>query len=397
MQTPIIDTKGSSLLAPPLSVYVHLPWCVRKCPYCDFNSHVCGSVLPEKAYADALLRDLDWCLEERALGVRSVGSIFFGGGTPSLFAPATVSRLVEGILGRLPVDDALEVTLEANPGAVEHGRFEGYRQAGVNRISLGVQSFDDASLQKLGRIHTARDALIAIDQIRRAGFDNFNLDLMYALPDQNRKRALADMEQALDCAPSHLSCYQLTLEPGTAFHRHPPTLPNEDQSLAMELALHEQLASKGYERYEISAFATPGRQCRHNLNYWCFGDYLGLGAGAHGKWSEPHENRIERSVRVNSPASYMKLAGSPQVERERRQVTGADRRFEFLLNALRMPAGFRWPLFEARTGHSASELRAAIQCWPDADELLLVTDQGLRATALGLRYLNVVLERFIPD
>ncbi|HSJ95617.1 MAG TPA: radical SAM family heme chaperone HemW, partial [Myxococcota bacterium] len=293
-----------TLLAPPLALYVHLPWCVRKCPYCDFNSHVVPAAgLPERAYLAALLDDLEFAARDCA--GRELVSVFFGGGTPSLFAAQSVNRILEraGRLFRAVPD--LEVTLEANPGTVERGRFADYRAAGVTRISLGAQSFDDERLAALGRIHSSRETLAAVAELRAAGLDNFNLDLMYALPAQTLQGALDDLEQALGLEPAHVSHYQLTLEPGTAFERRPPPLPDDEAAFAMQDACESRLAAAGFAQYEVSAYAASGRECRHNLNYWRFGDYLGIGAGAHGKLTDPATGAVVRTARVRQPGRYL--------------------------------------------------------------------------------------------
>jgi len=343
-----MNASPLSLSAPPLALYVHLPWCVRKCPYCDFNSHAAPQEIPQRQYVDALLQDLDSDLPD--VQGRPLTSIFFGGGTPSLFAPEAIGRLLDGVRARMEVEPDAEITLEANPGTIEHGRFAGYRAAGVNRVSLGAQSFDDAQLEALGRIHGSGDIARAVDELRQAGIENFNLDLMYGLPGQTPAQALADVEAAIALAPSHLSHYQLTLEPGTVFYHRPPPLPETDLSWRMQLDCQERLAARGYGQYEISAYAQAGRRSRHNLNYWTFGDYLGIGAGAHGKLTVLKPSwQVMRTTRSRMPRSY--LAQGPQERRsERRVVECEDLAFEYMLNALRLMEGFEVVDFEARTG-----------------------------------------------
>ena len=384
-----------TLRAPPLALYVHLPWCVRKCPYCDFNSHVVPAAgLPERAYLAALLDDLEFAARDCA--GRELVSVFFGGGTPSLFAAESVGRLLEraGRLFRTAAD--LEVTLEANPGTVERGRFADYRAAGVTRVSLGAQSFDDDRLASLGRIHSSRETLTAVAELRAAGLDNFNLDLMYALPEQTLEGALADLDQALRLEPTHLSHYQLTLEPGTVFERRPPPLPDDEDAFAIQLACESRLAAAGYRQYEVSAYATAGRECRHNLNYWRFGDYLGIGAGAHGKLTDPAGGIVVRTARVRQPARYL-AAGAPagRVE-ESRPVAVDELAFEFFLNALRLVEGFDAALFESRTGLSWDSVAGPVAA-AEAKGLLRAGPRGRWApTPLGRRFLNDLQALFLP-
>ena len=337
----------------PIALYVHLPWCVRKCPYCDFNSHpVPASGVPEDAYLRALLEDLDYA----AAGCegRSLVSVFFGGGTPSLFSPAAIERVLARATTLLAPQAGLEVTLEANPGTIEHGAFAAYRAAGVNRVSLGAQSFDDRRLAALGRIHAAAETRAAVAELRAARLENFNLDLMYALPGQDLAGALADVDAALDLDPPHLSHYQLTLEPGTVFARRPPALPDEDRSFEMQEACQERLSAGNYVQYEISAYARTGARCVHNRNYWQFGDYLGIGAGAHGKVTR--EGRIMRTARHRSPARYMAAATPAARIAEAHEIAPADRTFEFCLNALRLVDGFDDREFEATTGLASATM-----------------------------------------
>ncbi|HQX66518.1 MAG TPA: radical SAM family heme chaperone HemW, partial [Dokdonella sp.] len=299
------------LIAPPLSLYIHIPWCVKKCPYCDFNSHAQVDGIPQEAYVTALLADLDRDIADygAALGGRALHSIFFGGGTPSLFSPDSIARILDGVKHRLDFNSGIEITLETNPGTVEHGRLDGYLAAGVNRISFGVQSFDDDKLRRLGRIHSASDAARVVGEARAAGFDNFNIDLMYALPGQDLAGAARDIEQAIALAPTHISHYQLTIEPNTAFASRPPTLPDSDAAWDMQEHSQHLLAEAGYSQYEISAYAKPDRRSQHNLNYWHFGDYLGIGAGAHGKLTDAATGSIRRRAKQRTPRAYLQHAG----------------------------------------------------------------------------------------
>ena len=381
------------LTTPPLSLYVHLPWCVRKCPYCDFNSHEGRGALPFEAYVDALLADLDHDLP-LAWG-RTVHSVFFGGGTPSLFPPAAIDRFLQQASARLRFAPDVEVTLETNPGTVEHGPFAGYRAAGVNRLSFGVQSFDDGCLQRLGRIHSSGDAQRAVKAAQDAGFDNLNLDLMYALPGQSLAMALADVDRAIALQPTHLSHYQLTLEPNTVFAvRTPAGLPDEDGAWDMQEACQARLAAAGFGQYEVSAYARGGRQCRHNLNYWQFGDYLGIGAGAHGKLTLGASQQVLRRWKLRHPTEYQAKAGTPASIGGDEMLTASRLPFDFMLNALRLNAGVPMAMFEARTGLP----RAAI-----ADHLATAHARGwlepdpdwLRPTEIGRRFANDVIGLFL--
>ncbi|MAT65903.1 MAG: YggW family oxidoreductase [Gammaproteobacteria bacterium] len=378
---------------PPLALYVHIPWCVRKCPYCDFNSHELRDALPERDYITALLRDLDQDLP--LVWGRTVESIFIGGGTPSLFSADGIARLLSELRGRLPLKPGLEVTLEANPGTVEQQRFADFRAAGINRLSIGIQSFDDGQLQKLGRIHGRREAIRAAEAAHATGFDNFNLDLMFGLPDQRPDQALADLNTALDLEPPHLSWYQLTLEPNTWFYHHPPRLPDDDTLGDMQEAGRERLASRGYTQYEVSAFARSGHACRHNLNYWRFGDYLGIGAGAHGKLTLPAEQRILRRWKCKHPRDYLARAGTAAGVDGSQALSADDARFEFLLNALRLNEGFTPELYTARTGLTFADLEPALS--PLMERGLLELDTHIRATPTGYRFLNDVLAEMLPD
>ncbi|MBV8742680.1 MAG: radical SAM family heme chaperone HemW [Sinobacteraceae bacterium] len=375
---------------PPLSVYVHFPWCVRKCPYCDFNSYTLQGELPEAQYVDALLRDI--AAQAPAVSGREVISVFLGGGTPSLISPEGIARVLEGIGAQLPLAADAEVTLEANPGAIEHGRFTEYRSAGVNRVSLGAQSFHAARLATLGRIHSPDDTRRAAAQLHDAGLHNFNLDLMYALPGQSESEAIADVEAALSLEPAHLSHYQLTLEPGTVFAAQPPVLPDEDAAAGMLPACAERLSAADFLQYEISAYARAGHQSRHNLNYWMFGDYLGIGAGAHGKRTTPDLRRVLRTTQPREPRRYMANPTAPAV----REVAREELPFEFMLNALRLPAGFAMELFEDRTGIAWSEI-AAPRAELHRRGLLHEEADWVRPSGLGLRFLNNSLLHFLAE
>ncbi|WP_426690218.1 radical SAM family heme chaperone HemW [Rhodanobacter ginsengiterrae] len=386
-----------SLVAPPLSLYVHMPWCVKKCPYCDFNSHGLRSEPPPYAdYIDQLLADLDADRRDfaEALGDRPVISIFFGGGTPSLFSPELIARLLDGVRERLPLANDVEITLETNPGTVEHGRFDGYLAAGVNRISFGVQSFDDDKLRRLGRIHSAGEAAAAVKSAQDAGYANINLDLMYALPQQQLDGALADVERAIALAPSHISHYQLTLEPNTAFAANPPPLPDDDHAWAMQEACEARLAAAGYGQFEISAYARPERRCVHNLNYWQFGDYLGIGAGAHGKLSNAASGQVHRRWKTRGPRAYMEAAGGAGRVGGDSVVGAGELPFEYMLNALRLIDGVPMAAFTERTGLPPERIAAAIA---SARQRGWLHDEPTRlhTTALGQRFLNDVISSFL--
>jgi oxygen-independent coproporphyrinogen-3 oxidase len=383
------------LTTPPLSLYVHLPWCVRKCPYCDFNSHEGRGPLPFAAYVDALVADLDHDLP-LAWG-RTVRTVFFGGGTPSLFPPEAIDAFLQQASSRLRFAPGCEITLETNPGTAEHGRFEGYRAAGVNRLSFGIQSFDDGCLQRLGRIHDSGEAVAAVRLARDAGFDNFNLDLMYALPQQTQAMAERDIERAIALEPAHISHYQLTLEPNTVFAARPPAgIPDHDASWDMQERCPALLADAGYAQYEVSAYARPGRQCAHNLNYWRFGDYLGIGAGAHGKLTLGGEQAILRRWKVKHPAAYLASAGSPAAIGGDERIDPPRRPFDYMLNALRLNAGFALSEFEARTGLARSDIAGELAAaraygWIEGDGERIVP------TGLGRRFTNDVIGLFLPD
>ncbi len=376
----------------PLTLYVHIPWCVRKCPYCDFNSHEAREPLPERAYIDALLADLEQDLP-RIWG-RRMESVFIGGGTPSLLSAEALDRLLSGLRARLPLRPDMEITLEANPGAVEQGRFAEFRSAGVNRLSIGVQSFNDDHLQKLGRIHDRRAAFVAAEAAHAAGLDNFNLDLMFGLPGQTVAQALADAANAVALQPAHISYYQLTIEPNTLFHQSPPTLPDEETLDAIQERVQAELVRQGYARYEVSAYAREGRRCRHNLNYWEFGDYLGIGAGAHGKLTDPANGRIHRLWKLKHPQDYLARAGTPQGLGGDAPIQEADLPVEFLMNALRLVEGVSAALFEERTGQPLAALEPVLS--QVREHGLMATDpKRLQPTAAGLRFLNNLLQEFM--
>lgn len=391
---PAMEHVRAPLFNPPLSLYVHLPWCVRKCPYCDFNSHQGKGALPFDDYVDALLRDLDFDLP--LVWGRTIQSVFFGGGTPSLFPPEAIDRFLQGAAARLRIAPAAEITLETNPGTAEHGHFDRYRNAGVNRISFGIQSFDDGCLQRLGRIHDSGEAEAAVKLAQDAGFDNFNLDLMYALPGQNLAMAERDLERAFALQPAHISHYQLTLEPNTIFFARPPQdLPDDDIAWDMQAHCQALLADAGFEHYEISAYARSGRQCWHNLNYWRFGDYLGIGAGAHGKITLGAEQAILRRWKVKHPTLYLGSAGTITAIGGDERVAEAQRPFEFMLNALRLREGFRTGDFEARTGLSAEVLEKPLR-EAQAKGWLQPLDSGhWMPTELGRRFTNDVMTLFL--
>jgi oxygen-independent coproporphyrinogen-3 oxidase len=376
---------------PPLSLYIHLPWCVRKCPYCDFNSYEAKGALPESDYVSALLRDLE--SELHLVQGRPFDSIFLGGGTPSLFSPEAVNKVLVGIAALAPTSEGLEVTLEANPGAVDAERFAGYLAAGVNRLSIGVQSFRPDQLARLGRIHGPDEARRAVELARRVGFDNFNVDLMYGLPGDDVDGALRDLEGALGLEPAHLSWYQLTLEPNTAFHRRPPALPGEDAVAAIEEQGRALLAERGYVRYEVSAYAKDGMRCRHNLNYWRFGDYLGIGAGAHGKVTLGAERGIVRRAKTRNPRTYVALAGSDAAVRVECLESAEQLVLEYMMGALRLVDGVPLRAFEERTGQPAERIEAGLaegtrRGW------LSSADGNMKPTVSGLQLLNPLLELF---
>jgi putative oxygen-independent coproporphyrinogen III oxidase len=390
---PAGGTRIALSTLPPLALYVHMPWCVRKCPYCDFNSHEwrAGGEPPFDDYVAALVADLEQALP--LVWGRRVHTIFFGGGTPSLFPARSIDALLAAFRARLPLAADAEITLEANPGTFEAAKFRDYRAAGVNRLSIGVQSFDARKLQALGRIHDVGEAHRAID-VAHAHFDTFNIDLMYALPEQTLAQAEADIATAIATAAPHVSAYHLTLEPNTVFHRYPPRLPDDDASAAIHDAVAARLEAAGYEHYETSAYARPGHACRHNLNYWRFGDYLGIGAGAHSKLSFP--DRIVRQARAKQPKSYLERVAAGTPVQEERVVRASELPFEYVMNALRLAEGFPITDFAARTGLpiTAAELALARA---EAKGLVARDHARVRPTPLGQRFLNDLLELFLPE
>jgi putative oxygen-independent coproporphyrinogen III oxidase len=409
--TAASDSSGASppAIEPSLALYVHMPWCVRKCPYCDFNSHQLKSAAPDASYIDALIRDFD--MELPGLRDRRIDTVFFGGGTPSLFQPEDFSLLLGALRQRIAFAPDAEITMEANPGTIERGRFAGYGQAGINRVSLGAQSFAPRALEALGRIHTADDTHRAVAELRAAKLDNFNLDLMYALPAQTIEEALEDVRIACQLSPSHMSYYQLTLEPGTVFHARPPQLPDEDAAWQIQTAGQKLLAEAGYVQYEVSAYAREGARCRHNLNYWLFGDYLGIGAGAHGKLSVALPQRILRTVKPKQPREYQEQVRRADLGPNAAIGTGAaigtraaigessfiqprDLPFEFMLNALRLNEGFTVHDYRRRTGLDMDSVEAKLA---DAERRgLLAGRAGVWCTTeLGRRFLNDLQASFL--
>ena len=378
---------------PPLSLYVHVPWCMKKCPYCDFNSHALRNLAeapPEARYVDALIADLEASLP--FVWGRRVHTVFIGGGTPSLFAPASIERLIAAIRARLPLEPGCEITMEANPGTFERDRFRGFAEAGVTRLSIGVQSFDDAKLMALGRVHDAAQARAAIDEAR-AALETFNIDLMVALPGQTLRQCEADLDEAIACKPPHLSVYHLTIEPNTMFASRPPPLPDDDLAAAMLDRVDARCEASGLERYEVSAYARPGQRARHNLNYWEFGDYLGIGAGAHGKLSFAH--RVVRQVRWRDPAAYMLGAERGGAVAQEHEIARADLAFEFMLNALRLKGGFALARFSERTGLPLSAVESQLA---EAERRGLVARDLVRVapTRLGFDFLNDLQQIFLP-
>jgi len=403
MTTITIQPAWQLTALPPLSLYIHFPWCVRKCPYCDFNSHEvkpqaikigepakAAGGFDEAGYVEALIVDLEHSLP--LIWGRPIHTIFMGGGTPSLFSPAAMDTLLAAIRARVKLLPDAEITLEANPGTVEAGKFRGYRDAGINRLSIGIQSFNPQHLQAIGRIHDDGEAKRAA-ALAAEVFDTFNLDLMFALPGQTLEQALADVETALSFNPTHLSCYHLTLEPNTWFHRHPPELPDDDTAADMFEAIEARLASAGFDHYETSAYARPGHRARHNLNYWQFGDYLGIGAGAHGKLS--FHDKIIRQARYKQPAAYLKAVAAGNAVQTENQIAARELPFEFMLNALRLNEGVPASLFTERSGLPLSAIDARLQT-AVAQGLLDADPRRIAPTLAGQRYLNRLVEIFLP-
>ena len=382
----------------PLSLYIHFPWCIAKCPYCDFNSHPKQGALPEQEYLQTLLDDLR--ADAPLVSGRNIETIFIGGGTPSLMQPSTIAAVIEAAKQSVGFADDVEITMEANPGAIEHHSFEGYLSAGVNRLSLGVQSFDDGHLQRLGRVHDSTAAFTAYRDARAAGFDNINLDIMYGLPGQTLSGALADVDQVVELLPEHISHYHLTMEAGTAFGRQPPKdLPDDDLSWQMLNEAQQRLASAGYDRYEVSAYARDGRQCRHNLNYWRYGDYLGIGAGAHGKVTHA-DGAITRTVKKNKPAAFIReqvsAATKPDACTTRTDVLPEDAGFEFMLNNLRLTAGFSLRELQERCPEAGPLVMQQIQAAVQKNLLEQIDSSNYRPTDLGMRFLDDLQAMFLP-
>lgn len=383
----------SPLVTPPLSLYVHIPWCVRKCPYCDFNSHQKNGDLPEEEYLAALLEDFRQ--DTHYLQGRELGSIFFGGGTPSLFSARTYDRLLNELQKHVVFAVDIEITLEANPGTAEREKFADYRRVGVNRLSIGIQSFDDLQLKNLGRIHGSEDGRRAITYARDAGFDNFNIDIMYGLKEQSLSAAMADLEEAISHEPEHLSWYQLTIEPNTEFFKRPPTLPPEDDLISIQDSGLALLSSSGFARYEVSAFARPQRRARHNLNYWRFGDYLGIGAGAHGKITIISENRVLRTRKKKQPSHYLEsLQSGGSFTAASAAISPNDMALEYLLNVLRLHEGFSPEQFQAGTGLGFEAIEKQVDSLQHR-ALLSRTGNIIRPSEKGRQFLNSVLEEFL--
>lgn len=378
---------------PPLSLYIHFPWCVQKCPYCDFNSHELKKELDEKKYIDALISDLEQ--ELPLFWGRSISSIFMGGGTPSLFSPESIDQLISALRARLTFAPDIEITMEANPGTVELGKLKEFSSAGINRLSIGIQSFSDEKLEKLGRIHGRKEAIRAAELAHDAGFNSFNLDLMYGLPNQSLQQAVEDIETAIALEPKHLSHYQLTIEPNTFFHHQPPPTPDDDKLWEMQEACQTSIAKHGYSQYEISAYAKEGYQCQHNLNYWQFGDYLGIGAGAHGKLTNAPEQKISRSWKVKQPQDYLNNAASEKRIAGEKILTRDDAAFEFMMNALRLNNGFETEIFQQHVGLPISVVEKALK-QAEEKEWISWDLKRIKPTDTGRQYLNNLLELFMP-
>ena len=378
----------------PLSLYIHLPWCIKKCPYCDFNSHEIQKSVPEEQYIDALIADLKHCAND--VEGREIISIFIGGGTPSIFSAQNMHRLLKSTSELLTLSKNIEITIEANPGTMDQKNFAGFRNAGVNRISIGVQSFDNQLLQNLGRIHDAQAAIDSVRSAKQADFENINLDLMYALPQQDLNSAVTDVEQAIDLEPNHISYYQLTLEPNTNFYRHPPTLPNAQASWEIQQAGMQLLVKNGYTQYEVSAYAKEDRECAHNKNYWQFGDYLGIGAGAHQKISFPVENLIMRCEKPKHPQQYMRTMNDQIPTFETSTLNKQDIIFEFMLNSLRLKSGFSKQQFENHTGLRLQDIHTCLQTQIE-EGLLVMENNTVRCSEHGYRFLDELLQSWLPN
>ncbi|MEN8204662.1 MAG: radical SAM family heme chaperone HemW [Pseudomonadota bacterium] len=379
---------------PPLSLYIHIPWCVHKCPYCDFNSHEVHDDIPEDRYIKALIADLEQDLP--AVWGRTVESLFIGGGTPSLFSAQGIERLLSEVRARIPLKPGAEITLEANPGTVDQARFSGFREAGINRLSMGVQSFQNDLLSAIGRIHDSREAVIAIESARRAGFENFNLDLMFGLPAQTTAQALLDLQTAMELQPAHLSWYELTIEPNTWFYRHPPPRPDDEALWDMQSEGGALLNDAGYQRYEVSAYAQQGRQCRHNLNYWQFGDYLGIGAGAHAKISNAATQTITRTSKEKHPQTYLEAAHDKARISTTTELSADDVILEFAMNSLRLDSGFTRAAFTATTSLPFAVIETHLQSAIE-NEWLTENNGRIKTTTKGQRYLNELLQLWMPE
>lgn len=376
----------------PLSLYIHIPWCVKKCPYCDFNSHQLHSGIPEEKYVQALISDIEQDLP--LVWGRPVESVFIGGGTPSLLTAAALGELMGALRARLPIKPNAEITMEANPGTVEQNKFSAFFELGINRLSIGVQSFNDPHLKRLGRIHDAMQALRAIETAQKAGFENINIDLMFALPEQSVKNAAADLKTALAAGVSHISYYQLTLEPNTAFFNQPPPMPNDDLAAEIQQQGHDLLNRQGYQQYEVSAFSLPGKQCRHNINYWQFGDYLAIGAGAHAKISDLANAKITRFLKLRHPTQYMQQAGNAKSIQQTRTLHKSDRILEFVMNAFRLSNGFREDKFEQTTGLPIEVIEESMQ-QANLRGFIHRENGVIKTSARGGQFLNDVLQLFM--
>lgn len=381
----------------PLSLYIHIPWCERKCPYCDFNSHTQQQETDEQTYIQALINDLVQDVEQyqQHIDQRPIQSIFIGGGTPSLFSAQSIAKLLENIQQHLNFANDIEITLEANPGSSEASKFAGFKQAGVNRLSIGIQSFNPTHLKSLGRVHNSQEAIEAAKHAKNAGFDNFNLDLMFGLPAQNLEQCLSDIQQAINLEPSHLSCYQLTIEPNTLFHHQPPVTPDHDKLWQMQTELQQILKHNNYQQYEVSAYATPNKQCKHNLNYWQFGDYLAIGAGAHGKITLQNGD-IERFWKIKHPTQYMQRSTSIKRIGDTKIIEKSDLAFEFMMNALRLNQGFDSKLFTERTGLNIDTIKPILEKHQQL-ELINFQQQHISCTEKGYQFLDSMLQDYLSQ